>query len=556
MLRIFDLISTTEQVSPAPRQLGDIQEPMTTVPSVRVVETKLPYPSYIIPLLVLTLAFLVVALSLLARLLDAIGRPISQEQISVLTLWTFGLSGIGLTLLVWGCTSLPLASFRGYSLSRAGTAFLITAIMSCESVYLFGPLVVDHFEFKATAAERQCAVRLRILAIARQDGAIALPASVRSLLMNGPITGWTCHEVPAASAEGVSTALRSLVELRRGTAEQAYDDAFIPSVRSLRDAFNDYVAAQLRLVSDIEAIPEKQAESWQLYLDRLSQAGVSSNHIPRRDWSRIGAEVRSSGVAVPSDWNPTDRATFMAAMATSLRRDAESKYNEFVLEHFKQNLPPSLEWKSFCAEPTIQARWRTMIDAPPSISLSPDMGFRAFRDMVYEPQLNSIISPRIEELFGSTDPFAPNGKFAAAGRVAAAWAMAPTFLFYLIIVLTMLHIARLLGLTCQILLPDIAATGRAAIVCVGFIMLLALFWMPPRDRAMLQSGTAERPVIVCSPSRPDCQTTYGIQLLWSLGSVLRDTVLFGFDFGYNPRLGITGSEWPIVGILSPDRPRQ
>ena len=116
-----------------------------------------------------------------------------------------------------------------------------------------------------------------------------------------------------------------MVARRIGTAEQVYDNVFIPSVRSLRDAYNDYVVAQLRLVADIRAIPDQQAQAWQRFLDWLAQAGLSPTRIPRREWPRIAAEARDMGVQVPPDWNPGDQSMFMEAVATAARKTADAR---------------------------------------------------------------------------------------------------------------------------------------------------------------------------------------------------------------------------------------
>ena len=68
----------------------------------RVVETLQLYPPYVIPLAALTAAFLVVELAFAAHLLDAVGGPISERQLTELAVWGWALSGGALTLLVWG----------------------------------------------------------------------------------------------------------------------------------------------------------------------------------------------------------------------------------------------------------------------------------------------------------------------------------------------------------------------------------------------------------------------------------------------------------------------
>ena len=69
---------------------------------------------------------------------------------------------------------------------------------------------------------------------------------------------------------------------------------FMTPVDALRDAYNDYVAAQQRLVAAVHAIPDQQSQAWQEYLNRLSDSGSSPKRVPRRDWSTVSIGSRGS----------------------------------------------------------------------------------------------------------------------------------------------------------------------------------------------------------------------------------------------------------------------
>jgi hypothetical protein len=349
-----------------------------------------------------------------------------------------------------------------------------------------------------------------VLATAQQDG-ISIPgsAAIPSSLLRTPVVGLHCEKLPAISVGTLTTALRGMAQRRLGTAEQVYNDLFIPSVRSLRDAYNEYVLAQVRLVDAIRSIPEQQSQAWTTYLQRLAPAGIAPRRIPRREWPSIVAEVQAMGVPVPADWNPADRATFMKASASALRSHADSIYSDFVTQHFRANLPTGLDWDTFCSEPTIQNRWLAMIHAPTGVSLSPGMGFEAFSRNIYEPQLQSVFLPRLDNLRGPPATFSPTGKLAAAGEAASAWAIAPATLLYMIVLCVLWHTGRLVYLGCRILLPAVRGPTRGIVqTCLIVLVVIPLAWLP-----------ADPP------------------LLWVIGSGLRNTVLLGYDFGYDPAAG-------------------
>ena len=485
----------------------------------RIIETRPHYPGYMVPIAGVTVILLAGMMAFAARLLDAIGNPISATQLSALSAWTWGLSGVALALLVWCWIVLPRASRIGHSLWRAGPALLLTAIICGETAYLVGPEMIDHLDSSTTATERQCAVQLRALAAAKEGGsAQPTPNGIATLLLAAPLAGVNCGGIPAVSSDGLSMALRAIASRRLGTPDQAYNGVFIPSVRSLRDAYNEYVAAQLQLVAAIDGIPRHQSEAWQRYLERLKQAGQSPARIPRRDWPKIAADLHEMGVPVPTDWNPADRTTFMTVLAAALRHAADTAYNDVVTQTLTQPLPPGLTWEAFHSEPVIQARWRAMIDAPTTASLSPDMGFPAFKEIVYEPRLNRTILPRLNDLLSPAENFEPRGRLGAAGRAGMSWALVPTALLYITLSFIIVLAGQVALLGCRILIPSISTSIRSAIgLCTVCIVILALTWLP------LQRAVALEP-------------TEHMPILWAVGSRLRNTVFAKFEFGYDPAL--------------------
>jgi hypothetical protein len=500
----------------------------------RVVETLQLYPGYVIPIAALTAAFLAVELAFAARLLDAIGGPISERQLAVLANWGWGLTGVAVTLLVWGSVILPHSYRSQWPVRRNRMAFLISAIVCWETVYLVGPGLTRHLQDATSAMERQCAVELRVLAMARQDDAAATtPSDIRSALVGAPFVGLTCADLQVASRDGLREALQGVVARRIGTSEQVYDNVFIPSVRSLRDAYNEYVVAQLRLVADIRGIPDQQAQAWQRFLDRLAQAGLSPTRAARRDWPRMAAEANDVGVQVPAGWNPADQSVFMDAVATASRKTADATYSDFVVKHFQQALPPGLDWNGFCSQPGIQERWRAVVDTPPETTLTPNMGFNAFRQIVYEPRVDRLVQPLVNALLDSPDPFAPDGGRAQAGHAAVGWVTVPALLLCVTMLCIFWHGGRLIDLGCRILLPRIgAAKRRAAEAAVAAVVILLVAWPTAHRAGTIPSNGATQGAAACPASA--CDTGIAVRALWAVGSGLRVVIFADFNFGYSP----------------------
>ena len=505
----------------------------------RVVETRQFFPVYIIPLAALTAAFLAVQLAFASHLLDAIGAPINERQLAALASWGWLLTGVALTLLVWGSFVLPRTYRSEWPVRHTAAVLLVAALICCETVYLVGPAVIAASVDRMTGAERRCAVQLRVLAAARQDDVVqTVPQAVQWAILRAPFAGLSCEGVTAVSREGLAEALQGMVARQAGTADQVYNNVFIPSVRSLRDAYNEYVAAQLRLVADIRAIPDQQAQAWQHYVDRLAHGGLTPGRVARRDWPRVAAEARDAGVQVPADWNPADQATFIDAVAMAARKSADAAYNDFVVKHFQQALAPGLDWEAFCGQPTIQARWRALVDVPPETVQTPAMGFPAFRQTVYDPRIDRLVQPRLDDLLAAPDAFAPDGAHAQAGRAAASWVTVPAVLLDVAVLCILWHAVRLIDLVCCLLLPRLRAPRRwAAEACVAAaVVILFVTWRAPHtaSHGAMRSAASVSGTDACSAAGGDCGANGAVGLLRPVGATLRNIVLFGFDFGYDP----------------------
>jgi hypothetical protein len=496
----------------------------SVVATSRIVEVQQFYPGYVIPLMAGTVALLIVAMGFAAQLLNAVGRPMADDQLLALEYWAFSLTGIALTALVWGSIILPSASRTDHSLRYSLSVLLLSAAVCVETVWLAGPWLIHRLQANMSATQRQCAMQLLVLTTAEHDG-ISVPGggTIPLSLLRAPAVGLHCENLPAVSPDNLRTALRGMAQQQLSTAEQVYNDLFIPSVRSLRDAYNEYVLAQVRLVDAVRSIPGQQSLAWGNYLQRLAQNGLSPRRVPRREWPSIAAQVQATGVPVPANWNPADRSAFMTASASALRREADTIYSDFVTQHFHADLPTGLDWDTFCREPTIQNRWLAMIRAPAGVALSPGMGFETFRRNVYEPQLQSVFLPQLDNLLGPAAAFFATGKLGAAGQAAAAWVIVPATLLYMIVLCILWLTGQLIHLGCRVLLPAVRASTRLmAQVCL-MVAVILLAWLP-----------ANHP------------------LLWGIGSELRNTVLLGYGFGYNP--GAATKHHSLASLLVPESP--
>lgn len=518
--------------------------------SSRILETGQLFPGFVIPLTVLTAVLLAIEMGFAARLLDAIGSSISERQLDGLAAWGWGLTAAATTLLAWGVVVFPWSSRHGWPPRRLGLALVVSALVSAETVFLAGPGLAAYVMGHMSAEQRRCAVQLRALAMMQPNE--TTPLRSRWVPAYAPSLGLSCNGLSAVSRQGINQTLLAMVSRRIGTGEQVYDNVFVPSVRSLRDAYNDYVAAQQRLVAEVRTIPDQQSQAWQQYLNRLSDTGSAPTRIPRRDWSRVSTEVRDSGVRVPRDWNPSDKSTFMDAVAISARQAADASYNDFVLQRFHVALAPGLDWDQFYSQPDIQARWKTVVGASAEATLTPNMGFSNFNQTVYQLIVQALVAPALTRLLSDPAAFGPDKPYEQAGEAAVCWVVIPSLLLQITVLLAFWQAARLLGLAWWMSFPHGRPVVRrgvnAASTVLALLIAIAIWWSPPSPASVAATGNAVSAATPADRSLTDGSTS-ALALLRAIGDGVRRTVLAGLQFGYEPALADDTSETGITPFL-------
>ena len=533
----------------------------------RVEEAEPRFPSYTPLMLLLSLAYLVLALAFGARVLDAVGTGLSGAQLGTLAIWNRTLFGCALALGLWGTILLPWLetsrlSWRGRWLALVcaglvGMAVSIALQKGAENWLTGTPAGAP------VGARERTAVQLSLLAHASIEARIAVPAlGLEADQLTSPAgkaflalllaTEMTRPRVDSPLDTAVRAAMQAVAAQRVGTAAQVYDNVFVPSVRSLKDAYNAYVAAQTALVDDINAILEQQTLAWNNYLEGLARRGIGLGRLTRTDWPAIATEVRNTGVGVPVDWNPADRATYVAAISTPQRRLADVQYAERLNRLFGTELPPGLEWEQFHANPSVQARWRAAINAPEGATLSPSMGFPAFEQAVYQPMIDQIIQPKLQTVLSPPANYGPGGPMAPIGNAAALRIALPVIALVFILAGVIWHGSALAAYAARMVLPRWPGRRRALALALGIFGLFVLGARNPVTRSdgfnHMQDEIADRagPAWLAALGMVEA---YGVAQPW--GEMLRRTVLGHQDFGLDPFGGAKADQQAALNKLLP-----
>ena len=436
----------------------------------RVEETEPRFPSHTPLMLLLSLVYIAIALAFGARLGDMVGVSLGDAALGALASWSQTLFGGAVALAVWGGLVLPwLETSRLPWRSR-----WLVLVASGVSAMLLGVLIHRGAAMWMTedpsGLRGRKAVQLTLLSRAALEARVNVPElrltqeqlaspAGKAYLALFLATEMTDPRPERPADAAIRQAMAALAAQRVGSAAQVYDNIFVPSVRSLKDAYNAYVAAQIALVEDIKTILQQQDRAWNEYVDSLGNRGLSLAKLTRADWPGIIAELRQNGVAVPADWNPVDRDTFVAVLSAQQRKRANTQYAERLSLLFGTELPPGLEWEQFHANPIVQARWRAAINAPPDAALSPAMGFPAFEENVYRPMIDQIIAPKLQALLAPPAAFAPGGGMARVAALAAPRIALPALAMIMVLAGLAWHAAALAAYVARMVFPGWAGGG-------------------------------------------------------------------------------------------------
>lgn len=512
----------------------------------RVEETAPRYPSYTWLMLVLSAAYVVLTLAFGSRLLEAMTGRLGDAQFAAIRDWTQALFGCALTLFLWGTVIFPRLERSQLSWRLRWLALVVSGAIGAAGGSYVERATLDYLLANQDGVVGRQAVQLHTLTQAILDTrqpvqAIAVPAELLSsptgkaflLLFLGTELYRADGGVRASTA--LSGALEGLVAQRIGTAAQVYDNLFVPSVRSLRDAFNAYVAAQTALAEDVRAIPERQALAWTEFQDGLAQRGLPAVRRPRTDWPAIAVELRQMGIPVPTDWNPTDRAGFAVAVGTHLRQQADNQYSERVTRLIGTELAPGLEWEQFVAHADVQARWRAGIGAPAHAALSPTMGFRAFSELVYRPMLNRVVDPKLGVLTGPAENFAVSGGLHDAAAAALSWITVPAVALSLALIGGLWHAAAFACYLGLVLAPASRLRRRLVLGSIVLVGLLVLGQRSPITRTLpftqMEDRIADHAGPIWLVARGSVET---VGLVSRSGNLVRRIVLGNYNFGLDP----------------------
>jgi len=514
-------------------------------------------PRHLFLLTPLTLLYLLFECAFNARLLDVTGGLASQEEIDILEKVGRLISGVALTLFMWGQWLLPRAEQKHWSLRKSGVLFGGSAFFCILFMFWLQKALIDWIVDGSNGTSRRIAVQLRLVTHSvmkenlKIDGIDLAPEVLhgpagKSFMALLPFMAFSTEALDLKVENVLRQLFRTSIEKERGTPEEAYNRVFIPSVEALQKLYNvDYAQAVARYRQALLNIPQHQEKAWADYETGLRTSNMEPSSVPQEYWSSVREElVRKKRLQLPVGWNPADRKAFDAAIERKVQRNANAVWNREIQKLLGpgQHLPRNLNrWERFSAHPQVQKKWRELLKLEHDFRLSHDLSFEDFVDHVYEPQVSSEIEKNVRKVMAHDSEFADGGQQVEAGRAAMQALTVPPLALAFSLLGALVHVFKSANFLVRLTAPRLRFRAPFLMGCVT-VLALSAFLVPndiTRSRVFgyMSRQTSERfswPVAAAVRWIVQAQPFF-----YPLNEDIRVEVLGGIRFGYHPKQAVS-----------------
>jgi hypothetical protein len=436
-------------------------------------------------MLLLTACYLVVELAFNARLLDVVGGQATPAEISAIEKWGRLISGIALTLAVWGSVILPLA-MRSYAARVLLLPMCALAASICIGItWAEERRLIDKIVSLSDGELRRTALQLRIISFAALNG--NLPIGDIDL-------GGRESRLPSAKAflaifpdfvllyPKVHSMLTALVSDPRMpdaigdasdllSAREVWNTIYQPYLDKLRTIYNQkYLGGSRRFREALDAVPALEAQKWKLYVDQLSQKDLTPEQA-RPFRASVVAALRQRGLELPDDWDPADQQTFFDAVAARVRSEATENFATASTKLLGSPVPPELSWQKFCEQPAIMSKFQTLTATSKPISC--DMTFADFETKVYPGYVRSNGSLVLVQALRPPEEFNDEGPLAAIGRRAMEGIVVPPIALGFSLLGACVHVFKAMRFAVLSIAPD-----AQLLLIIPISILIALIYFP------------------------------------------------------------------------------
>lgn len=200
----------------------------------------------------ITFIYLIFELSFNARLLDVIGCAAENNAIHNIENWGRILSGMAVTILVWGTLVMPRARIPvGLRLVLMG----VTCILCTSVVYNLEEKLVTHLVDLSTKEQRKEAVTINFVTNDVQKGNLTLSGlplaigtmaspSEKQVMAILPLYILSIDNLDVKITDGLLAAIHNSLVNNGGDAQTLFDKGYKPFVNHMHDLFQQYISLE------------------------------------------------------------------------------------------------------------------------------------------------------------------------------------------------------------------------------------------------------------------------------------------------------------------------
>ena len=520
-----------------------------------------PYvaPRYVIPLLAVTIPYLLLEMSFSARLLDLASGLASAEEVHAVERWGYALSGIALALAIVGAVICPLATRLRWNPAAGAFWILLATGGSLALTWTQEKALVDDLADRAPASLRQAAARLAVVGDALRrgqtqiagleglDAVLDRPEGKAYLALYAAVT-LADPKVSERTRPWLEPSARQAIEARIGAPERLFDAAFIPSILAIRDAFKRYQKGSADYDKAIAGAEDEADRSWAEYLKRLKSRGYTPGGVPSYGFNEVRQQVRSMGVPVPDAWVPTNKSLFRKTVLDGIRKRADAAWDTAIRDALggSVSLPHGLDWAGFWAHAAVQKRWRGALLQDDTrherVVLSPHYAFQDYKRRVYDPVVEDLLRDELKRLAAPANTYATDGGNGDYGHDAMRALLVPPVALTFSIAGMLLHLWKSCGYltrlgASRLRLPTVVAWPLPPMTASVIIFALVVIFDSRTTAITAAPGwtVAEANTAAAFGERYGRAARWLVQAesaVYPLNDAIRRTVFLGIEFGY------------------------
>ena len=414
-------------------------------------------PGYLLPLVAATMVYLLVECAFNSALLDIASTNNDKSVIDGIEFWGRIISGCAVALAICGNAVLPSLRKRNESILVYITECVLICVPIILIVYKAEHLLVETLVENSTPQERKTAGLLSLASkLLKTKDAIELKnLEIKKDLFTKPeektfvaLFSPLAEDIPGIQKiilTQISPLIKNDILSRIGTAENAYEKIYIPSVNSFKKLFTGYQSITQEYYKRYSDIPNIAEDRWSEYIKHLQEKRLRPDKVPAYAYSDVRFHLKSNGIPIPDNWQPQDKRTFIKVCQEELARRYESEVRQSLSKicPFLASLPLNINnLNSFLEHPNTLSEWKKMINAPQYSKLKDDMSLMEFKSLVYIPMYTHLETLGTEIFYDEDLTFGSKGKNEEFGKNAYRALIVPTLALLFSLIGIIVHLCK------------------------------------------------------------------------------------------------------------------